>query len=98
MVKGLRHLVAGIAAALHDETDEAVTHMRAGVEIWSRVASGMNLAGARAIFSYLLGDDHPEAAAAGAQARAFLMECGAHRLLDVWAGGLPASEGTRRVG
>jgi hypothetical protein len=98
MVTGLRHLVAGIAAALHDEADEAVTHMRAGVEIWSRVASGMNLAGARAIFSYLLGDDHPEAAAAGAQARAFLMECGAHRLLDVWAGGLPASEETRRVG
>ncbi len=96
---GLRHLVGAIAAALADRHDEAVAGFREGLQIWSRTAADMSLAGARAIFSHLIGLDHPEAAAAGAEARRWVTECGAHRLLDLWAEGLPpADEASREAG
>jgi class 3 adenylate cyclase/tetratricopeptide (TPR) repeat protein len=98
VVTGLRHLVAAIGAALHDRTEEAVTEFRAGLQIWSRVAAGSNLAGAQAIFAHLVGIDHPEAAAAAAQARAWIADCGASRFFEVWAGGLPAADENLRAG
>jgi class 3 adenylate cyclase/tetratricopeptide (TPR) repeat protein len=98
MVTGLRHLVGGISAALHDRAEEAAEEFRAGLDIWERVASGLALAGARASFAHLLGSEYPDAVDAGARARAFVTECGASRLLDVWSSGLPASGETRRAG
>jgi class 3 adenylate cyclase/tetratricopeptide (TPR) repeat protein len=96
---GLRHLVAGIAAALGGAQEDAVRKFRDGLQIWRRVAAEMNLARAQAIFGALVGLDHPEAAAAAAEARRWITECGAHRLLDLWSAGLPpADEANRQAG
>ncbi len=74
--KGLALLGRAFMAALDRETEKATRYFLASDELWSVVATPMDLARARALFALTVGVDHPVAAEKAEQARRFFQEHG----------------------
>ena len=94
---GYRHLLVASLDAIEGNIEGALEGFRTVIDIWSRTAPAMELATAQALFAYLVGTSHPEAAAASERAAAWIDAVGATRLRRVLAPGLPAVGGVFRA-
>lgn len=89
MIRGLQRLLSAGRSALVNDMDQAVSGFRELLELWKQVAMPIHMAETQALFTALVGQDHPEARAAAEAAYQWVRSSGANRLLELWAPGLP---------
>ena len=80
--KGLAMLGHAFIGALDHKVEEATRMFLAADELWSVVATPMDLARARALFAIAIGSDHPVGREKGEEARRFFEEHGVAVYLD----------------
>lgn len=89
-IKGLRLFADAAQAALAGERDEAARLFGDAIALWEQTATGLELALLQATFAKMVGQEHPEAAAAAASAYQWFSDSGSALLLDVLREGFPA--------
>ncbi len=86
---GLRMFAEAGLAAIAGDRAAAAAGFTAALDLWSRIGMPLDVAGFRAAFYKLVGPEHSEAVRAGAAARDWIRDVGAHHFGSLLADGLP---------